>query len=1392
MTDPSPSSSQGNATSPLNGIVGKTLAALERDFVTVGQRRLRSSYAWLVIGLVGGIVAGILFVASRTPLTPSPSFPLPSLHFPTSSAVTIGPKLVPSSGAYLGTWPKPHNGRRTNAEEIAYLESQIGRTFDIEHEYYRWDNAFPTSATQRIVNEGRIPFISWNARRNDGARNCWKDIANGAQDSWIRERARAVKNFNGGKPLFLVFHHEPEDDVGTCGGDLRGTIEEYKAAWRHIVGIFRAEGATNAVWVWVLMSATFDSGNAAQYYPGDSYVDWIAVDGYNWYPGKPGSQWRSFQKIFEPFYQWSSTAHSSANHTDLTKPLMIAEWGVQEDTATPDPNRKAQWFLDAIPVVKNWPKIKALVYFHSDLAYPWWLDSSSASLSAFKTMAKDPYFNPRTTSGSDTTPPATPQGLSASPGDREVTLSWIANTEPDLNNYAIQWKQSSDSTWTLISGIDKTLTSYTVTGLTNGVSYDFRIQALDMAGNISGWSAIVEARPVEVKPPWVGLGTRSTIPSTSLTTTMPFIDHIVLNIPWADLESADQVFDGAGWQIIDQALADPRNFKLRLRITAGGSAPNWVKRLGHAPVSAPTFDCSTTGGIAIYNKHDDKWTCSAFFWTTPVLDEYEELMREVARRYEGNSRVLEVVNSACMTLYAEPFYRAHSDLGSNLRLFNAGLNANTDLACQERAMQIHNALFPSTRTSLAVNPWDIVDGSPDDGKLPASQSWLPVYDFVTRWKSIMGPRLVLQNNGLGEDDGCPTGATPTTDHFCFLASVAPSKGFQTETWERLGGTPTGLYGAIGNGLSMGACFIELPSGFGVSDPATLQMYDSQLTANCMVAGGDTTKPSVSITSPLSGASVSGIVSVTATAFDNVGVTAVEFFVDGISKVRDTTAPYEYLWDTSGLPIGSSYVITAQALDASGNVGTSAAITITIADMKRPVFSGIAVSDITQTSAVVSWTTDEPATSRIQYGLTTAYGSFTTLDTSLVTVHRQVLSGLSSGTTYHYRVVSTDAAGNIAYSTDQMFTTVVPSTSDTVPPAAISDLHVTSITQTSVILVWTAPGDDGMNGTAASYDLRYAQGTLGDFDSATSVTGLTSPKPAGQAETFIVVDLTPGTRYAFGIKTRDEVSNTSLLSNIVSATTLSSSGGGGGSAMDTMPPAPPENLSVLVGDGQVALSWKNPSALDFVRVVVVRKIGSPPTSLTDGTVVYEGSGEQFVDTGLTNGKTYHYALFAYDEVPNYSVPALVFATPQPYGENTNPPSVVTLDDGILVREEDRVEVWLLKRTSSGKLFRRHVLSPRLADFYHHLQPFWENIHLFPRGALASVSRSAWIRLPLTEDPLTWRIFEVNDDGTKHWITCVDSDHCGSIWIAHGGDPDGIYTVNAAELASYVTGPNVFLR
>jgi hypothetical protein len=87
-----------------------------------------------------------------------------------------------------------------------------------------------------------------------------------------------------------------------------------------------------------------------------------------------------------------------------------------------------------------------------------------------------------------------------------------------------------------------------------------------------------------------------------------------------------------------------------------------------------------------------------------------------------------------------------------------------------------------------------------------------------------------------------------------------------------------------------------------------------------------------------------------------------------------------------------------------------------------VISGVGAGSITASAATVSWTTDEPATTQVEYGTTTAYGSATAPDGSLGTSHSQALSGLTAGTVYHYRVKSADAAGNLATSPDATFTT----------------------------------------------------------------------------------------------------------------------------------------------------------------------------------------------------------------------------------------------------------------------------------------------------------------------------------------------------------------------------------
>src|SRR5437762_9651781 len=92
------------------------------------------------------------------------------------------------------------------------------------------------------------------------------------------------------------------------------------------------------------------------------------------------------------------------------------------------------------------------------------------------------------------------------------------------------------------------------------------------------------------------------------------------------------------------------------------------------------------------------------------------------------------------------------------------------------------------------------------------------------------------------------------------------------------------------------------------------------------------------------------------------------------------------------------------------------------DTTPPTISGVTASAITSTGATIAWTTNEASDSQVEYGPTTAYGSSTTLNSSLVTSHSQALSSLAASTLYHYRVKSKDAAGNPATSGDFTFTT----------------------------------------------------------------------------------------------------------------------------------------------------------------------------------------------------------------------------------------------------------------------------------------------------------------------------------------------------------------------------------
>src|SRR5207245_7857326 len=114
-------------------------------------------------------------------------------------------------------------------------------------------------------------------------------------------------------------------------------------------------------------------------------------------------------------------------------------------------------------------------------------------------------------------------------------------------------------------------------------------------------------------------------------------------------------------------------------------------------------------------------------------------------------------------------------------------------------------------------------------------------------------------------------------------------------------------------------------------------------------------------------------------------------------------PHSILWTTTAA-VNGPHTLTAVARDAAGNSTVSAGVSVTVSngDVTPPVISSVSSSSVSTSGATITWTTDEPADSQVEYGTTSAYGSFTTLAPALVVSHSPPLSGLSSGPPYHSR------------------------------------------------------------------------------------------------------------------------------------------------------------------------------------------------------------------------------------------------------------------------------------------------------------------------------------------------------------------------------------------------------
>lgn len=199
---------------------------------------------------------------------------------------------------------------------------------------------------------------------------------------------------------------------------------------------------------------------------------------------------------------------------------------------------------------------------------------------------------------------------------------------------------------------------------------------------------------------------------------------------------------------------------------------------------------------------------------------------------------------------------------------------------------------------------------------------------------------------------------------------------------------------------------------------------------------DTTPPTVSLTSPANGATVSGTVAVQATASDNVSVASVQFQLDGANVgSADLSSPYAYSWDTTKSSNGTHF-LTAIAKDAAGNSKTSSAVSVTVknsgtSDTTPPsVPTGLAASAASSSQINLNW---NASTDNVGVAGYNVYRNGTKVGSASGTFFQD--AGLTASTTYSYTVAAFDAAGNTsAQSAGASATTAAPSNGGGIPSA----------------------------------------------------------------------------------------------------------------------------------------------------------------------------------------------------------------------------------------------------------------------------------------------------------------------------------------------------------------------
>ena len=249
---------------------------------------MRPRIVMLLAFVIAAVAVG--FTGARFTLLPSPP---PSVHS----------SLPPASDSYLGVFEP---GSPPSYQPIEQFAAAAGKEPNLIGYYSGWSEPFDTSFAKMVYQHGLIPFVQIDPSFASVAA-----IAAGDYDPYLRLYADTVKDF--GHQVVIGFGHEM-NGTWYSWGYTHTAASTFVAAWRHIVSLFRGEGADNVTWLWTIQADEHGTGPIGAWWPGPNYVTWVGIDGYYYYPSD------TFDRVFV------KTIKQVENLT--TKPILLSEASV--------------------------------------------------------------------------------------------------------------------------------------------------------------------------------------------------------------------------------------------------------------------------------------------------------------------------------------------------------------------------------------------------------------------------------------------------------------------------------------------------------------------------------------------------------------------------------------------------------------------------------------------------------------------------------------------------------------------------------------------------------------------------------------------------------------------------------------------------------------------------------------------------------------------------------------------------------------------------------------------------------------------------------------------------------------------------------------------------------